>query len=83
VVAVLALGLQHLERGGDEHGVVAPGGEQFVLPGLDRVGLSRWTRRTINRPCTWSCFGPAVSGIEPIAAVILEFDPVVSDTNAW
>jgi hypothetical protein len=39
VVAVLALGLQGREPGGDEHGVVAPGGEQLVLPGRDRAGV--------------------------------------------
>ena len=33
VVAVLPLGLDQLERGIGEHGVVAPGGEQLVLPG--------------------------------------------------
>jgi hypothetical protein len=35
----LTLGLQGREPGGDEHGVVAPGGEQLVLPGRDRAGV--------------------------------------------
>ena len=55
VVAVLALGLQHLEPGGDEHRVMAPGGEQLVLPG-GGLAVSRLTRRTISRPGT--CCGP-------------------------
>ena len=33
VVAVLPLGLDQLERGVGEDGVVAPGGEQLALPG--------------------------------------------------
>ena len=37
VVAVMLLGLDRRERGVGEYGVVAPGGEQFVLP-LPRPG---------------------------------------------
>ena len=33
VVAVVFLGLDHLEGADGEHGVVAPGAEQLLLPG--------------------------------------------------
>jgi hypothetical protein len=54
VVSVLGLGLDQLDRGIGEYRVVAPDGEQFVLP----AGLfwSR-TRRTISRAVTcWPFF---------------------------
>ena len=33
VTAVLFFGLDHLDRAVGEHGVIAPGGKQFLLPG--------------------------------------------------
>ena len=60
VVAVLAFGLQYLERAGDEDGVVAPGVEQRALPG-GGVRVEALTRRTINRPVTWNFFARPVN----------------------
>jgi hypothetical protein len=38
VVAVVFLGLDHLERAVGEHGVITPGGEQFLLPAAGGAG---------------------------------------------
>ena len=62
VVAVVLLGLDHLERAVGEHGVVTPGGKQFLLPvpsaGVhvadaadDQPGRERNRRRARTRVC--------------------------------
>ena len=56
MIAVLGLGLHHLELAGDEHRVIAPHVEQPVLP--ERGGeVNRLTRRTINRSVACLFFG--------------------------
>jgi hypothetical protein len=49
VIPVLRFGLDRLERRVGEHGVVAPAGEQFVLPFGGLVWFRLRTRRTISR----------------------------------
>ena len=57
VVAVLPLGLDQLERGVGEDRVVAPDGEQLVLPGGPPALFRSRTRRTISRAVTaWPFF---------------------------
>jgi hypothetical protein len=84
VVAVLALGLQHLETGGDEHGVVPPGGEQRVLVLPDAVGFFRLTRRTISRPRTCRLAALEVNAVYATSATwaCQTSSPVSVSTNA-
>ena len=67
VVAVLLLGLDQLERGVGEDGVVTPGGEQLALPGAAFFFRSR-TRRTISRAVTCLAFFMDANAVYPVSA---------------
>jgi hypothetical protein len=58
VVTMLPLGLDQLERGVGEDGVVAPGREQLVLPGCGTDG-----RLGVDRICSSGSGTHATSGI--------------------
>jgi hypothetical protein len=51
MVAVVLLGLDQLERGVGEQGVVAPEGEQLILAG-GGLAVEVFDRRTISRAVT-------------------------------